>query len=163
MVGGWILTCTVLLAFIFLLKFGNELSRIWFVTWATSGLLFLIAWRLGYGELIRYLNQDGRFNKRGILVGGGNNAAHVISLIENSQEGGINLIGIFDDRANNRAPAEVKNLRKLGKIEDLVSYVRSNPVDTLIVTLPTTAETRLAQIMERFFVLPLKIILIAAR
>ncbi|MDP8995936.1 MAG: hypothetical protein M3O03_02880, partial [Pseudomonadota bacterium] len=88
MVGGWILTCTVLLAFIFLLKFGNELSRIWFVTWATSGLLFLIAWRLGYGELIRYLNQDGRFNKRGILVGGGNNAAHVISLIENSQEGG---------------------------------------------------------------------------
>ncbi|MDP8998258.1 MAG: undecaprenyl-phosphate glucose phosphotransferase, partial [Pseudomonadota bacterium] len=116
----------------------------------------------GYGELIRYLNQDGRFNKRGILVGGGNNAAHVISLIENSQEGGINLIGIFDDRANNRAPAEVKNLRKLGKIEDLVSYVRSNPVDTLIVTLPTTAETRLAQIVDRLWVLPVNIRLSAA-
>ena len=162
MVGGWILTCTVLLVFTFLFKFGNELSRIWFVTWATSGLLFLIAWRLGYGELIRYLNQDGRFNKRGILVGGGNNAAHVISLIENSHEGGINLLGIFDDRANNRAPAEVKNLRKLGKIDDLISYVRSNPVDTLIVTLPTTAETRLAQIVERLWVLPVNIRLSAA-
>ena len=162
MVGGWIVTCTMLLAFIFLLKYGDELSRIWFVTWATSGPFFFIAWRLGYGELIRHLNQDGRFNKRGVLVGGGDNAAHVISLIENSHEGGINLIGIFDDRANNRAPAEVKNLRKLGRIDDLVGYVRSNPVDTLILTLPTTAETRLAQIVDRLWVLPVNIRLSAA-
>ena len=162
MVGGWIVTCTLLLVFIFLFKFGDQLSRIWFVTWATSGLFFFIAWRLGYGELIRHLNQDGRFNKRGILVGGGNNAAHVINLIENSLESGINLIGIFDDRADNRAPAEVRNLRKLGKINDLISYVRSNPVDTLIVTLPTTAETRLAQIVERLWVLPVNIRLSAA-
>lgn len=162
MVGGWTVTFAFLLASIFFLKSGPELSRVWLVSWATSGLLFFIAWRVGYSEFIRHLNQDGHFNKRGVLVGGGGNAAHVISVIENSQESGINLLGIFDDRADNRAPAEVKNLRKLGKIDDLIDYVRSNPVDTLIVTLPTTAETRLAQIVDRLWILPVNIRLSAA-
>ncbi len=162
MVASWITTFAILLASIFLLKAGSELSRIWFVTWATSGLFFFIAWRLGYGEFIRHLNRDGHFNKIGILVGGGSNAAHVINVIENSQEAGISLLGIFDDRADNRAPAEIQNLRKLGKIDDLVDYVRAHPVDTLIVTLPTTAETRLSQIIDRLWILPVNIRLSAA-
>ena len=162
MIASWVTTFVVLLASVFLLKAGSELSRVWLVSWAASGLFFFIAWRMGYGEFIRHLNQDGHFNKRGILVGGGGNAAHVINVIENSQESGITLLGIFDDRADNRAPAEIKNLRKLGKIDDLVDYVRSNPVDTLIVTLPTTAETRLAQIVDRLWILPVNIRLSAA-
>lgn len=162
MITAWVVTFAFLITSIFLLKSGADLSRIWLVTWATSGLLFFISWRLGFGEFIRYMNRDGHFNKLGILVGGGGNAAHVISMIESSQESGINLLGIFDDRADNRAPAEIKKLLKLGKIDDLIDYVRSHPVDTLIVTLPTTAETRLAQIMERLWILPVNIRLSAA-
>ena len=162
MVGAWVVTFAFLITSIFLLKSGADLSRIWLVTWSISGLFFFIAWRLIYGEFIRHLNRDGHFNKRGILVGGGGNAAHVINMIENSQESGITLLGIFDDRADNRAPAEIKNLRKLGKIDDLIDYVRSHPVDTLIVTLPTTAETRLAQIVDRLWILPVNIRLSAA-
>ena len=162
MVGAWVMTFGVLITSIFLFKSGSEFSRIWFLSWATSGLFFFVAWRLGFGEFIRYLNRDGHFNKRGVLVGGGGNAAHVIKMITNSQESGINLIGIFDDRADNRAPAEVQNLRKLGKIDDLIDYVRSNQVDTLILTLPTTAETRLSQIVDRLWILPVNIRLSAA-
>jgi hypothetical protein len=82
---------------------------------------------------------------------------HAISALQHSHDTGITLLGLFDDRQDLRSPGETRGLRKLGNIDDLISYVRNSRVDTLIVTLPTTAEARLMQIVSRLWVLPVDI------
>ncbi|MDE2384216.1 MAG: undecaprenyl-phosphate glucose phosphotransferase [Alphaproteobacteria bacterium] len=154
---AWFVTFGIMAGGIFLFKYGEFISRIWLVSWAITGVFFFISARFLLGGFLRLRNRDGHFNKRAVLVGGGENAARVISVIENSHEAGINLIGVFDDRDDARVPGEVKGLFKLGRIEDLISFVRSTPIDTLIVTLPTTAEQRLLDILDRLWVLPVDI------
>ena len=138
-------------------KLGSDLSRGWFLTWATSGLLFAIAIRFGIAALLRYLNKNGQFNRRAVLVGGGEAANHVISTLQNSQDTGLSLVGTFDDRGDGRSPSGLHGLQKLGNLNDLIDFVRSTRIDTLIITLPVTAEERLLHIMNRLWVLPVDI------
>ena len=56
-----------------------------------------------------------------------------------------------------RVPSVTGGLFKLGSIEDLINFVRSTPVDTLIITLPTYAEERIVQLLDRLWVLPVDI------
>ncbi len=154
---AWIGLFAFLTFGIFLLKTGPQLSRLWLANLAISGLFFFLSWRFFLSAFLRARNTDGHFNKRAVIVGGGESAERVISVIENSPETGINLVGIFDDRDDIRAPNEVKGLYKLGHIGDLVDFVRSTRIDTLIVTLPTYAEERLTQILNKLWVLPVDI------
>ncbi len=157
LVLAWAITFAALTSSIFLLKFGEQISRIWLGSWALSGLFLFLSARFFIGGLLRHSNRDGHFNKRAVLVGGGEAAGRVISVIENSRDSGVNLIGMFDDRDDARAPALVKGLYKLGRIDDLIDFVRATPIDTVIVTLPTHAEDRLVQILNRLWVLPIDV------
>ena len=142
---------------IFLGQLGTSLSRGWYLSWAVSGILFAIAVRFGLAALMRHFNQDGRFNRRAVLVGGGEAAGHVIATLSNSPETGISLVGIFDDRHDQRSPNETRGLHKLGTVNDLIDFVRATRIDTLILTLPVTAEQRLLSIMNRLWILPVEI------
>jgi Undecaprenyl-phosphate glucose phosphotransferase len=157
LVLAWFITFAALTSSIFLLKFGDHFSRLWLGIWALSGFCFFLSVRFIMGGMLRYSNRDGHFNKRAILVGGGEAAGRVISIVESSRDSGVNLIGMFDDRDDERAPPMVKGLYKLGRIDDLIDFVRSTPIDTLIVTLPTSAENRLVHILNRLWILPVDI------
>jgi Undecaprenyl-phosphate glucose phosphotransferase len=142
---------------IFATKLGDDLSRNWFMTWAISGLLFVLGNRFMLAELLRKWNREGQLNRRAVLVGGGAPAEHVIATLDASRDTGITLLGIFDDRGDDRAPLLARGLPKLGSIENLIDFVRSTRVDTLIITLPVTAENRLLHILKRLWVLPVDI------
>ena len=154
---AWVTTFAIVVSSIFLLKSGIEISRVWLTSWAVAGMFLFLSWHFMMGAFLRRLNHDGHFNKSAVLVGGGENAARVISVVENSVESGVNLIGVFDDRDDDRAPSSSGGLFKLGRIDDLVDFVRSTPVDTLIITLPTYAEERIVQLLNRLWVLPVDI------
>lgn len=138
-------------------KMGHELSRAWFISWGVSGLGWLILGRVAIAGVIRHLNARGQLNRRAVIVGGGSDAEQAVAALQHSHDTGITLVGMFDDRNDDRSPGETRGLRKLGNIEDLVSFVRTSRVDTLIVTLPTTAELRLMEIVSRLWVLPVDI------
>jgi Undecaprenyl-phosphate glucose phosphotransferase len=157
LVGIWAAIFGALSGAIFVGQLGIALSRGWFLSWALSGLLFAIAVRFALAALMRHFNQDGRFNRRAVLVGGGDAADHVIATLNNSPETGLSLVGIFDDRHDQRSPNETRGLHKLGTVNDLIEFVRATRIDTLILTLPVTAEQRLLTIMNRLWVLPVDI------
>jgi Undecaprenyl-phosphate glucose phosphotransferase len=136
---------------------GASVSRSWFIVWAASGLCFFIAGRFAVAAILRQLNRHGQFNKRAVLVGGGADAEHVISTINKSSDAGITLLGIFDDRRDDRSPDVTLGLKKLGTIPDLIEFVRATRIDTLILTLPCTAEDRLTAILKCLWVLPVDI------
>ncbi len=156
-VGGWMLVFAAITAVVFLTKAGNDYSRIWLILWATIGLFFIVSERFFAAAILRHLNKQGQLNRRAVLVGGGDPAASVIGALEASHDTGISLLGIFDDRDDARAPSDTAGLRKLGTVDDLIEFVRNTRIDTIILTLPTTAEARLLSILNRLWVLPVDI------
>ena len=156
-VAAWTLLFGALAVFILLAKAGEQVSRVWFFTWASSGLFFYLAGRFATASILRHLNKNGQFNRRAVLVGGGVAADGVIATLENSSDTGVSLIGIFDDRNDDRSPDETRGLAKLGTVSDLIDFVRSTRIDTLIITFPVTAEARLMTILHQLWILPVDI------
>ncbi len=138
-------------------QMGTSLSRGWFLLWGISGLGWLLLVRIAIATVLRHYNAQGQLNRRAVIVGGGHDAEQAISALQHSHDTGITLLGMFDDRHDERSPNETRGLHKLGSIDDLIAFVRNTRVDTLIVTLPTTAESRLMQIVSRLWVLPVDI------
>jgi Undecaprenyl-phosphate glucose phosphotransferase len=155
--ASWMMLFAGIAVTIFATKVGAQLSRNWLITWAFSGLLFVFCGRFVLAGILRRLNRNGQLNRRAILVGGGAPAEHVAATLEASRDTGITLLGVFDDRGDDRAPLSVRGLPKLGSVDDLIDFVRSTRVDTLIITLPVTAENRLLHILKRLWVLPVDI------
>ncbi len=153
----WALMFAGIAVTIFATKLGADLSRNWFITWAFSGLVFVFCARFITADVIRRWNRNGQLNRRAVLVGGGAPAEHVVATLEASRDTGITLLGVFDDRGDDRAPHTARGLPKLGSVEDLIDFVRSTRIDTLIITLPVTAENRLLHILKRLWVLPVDI------
>ncbi len=154
---SWALLFSVLVFTIFLFKQGNGISRGWLLTWAVAGFAFFLTYRFFIAAMLRRFNQHGRFNRRAVIVGGGEAAAKVIANLQAHHDTGISLVGYFDDRDDNRSLAEAHGVYKLGGIDDLIDFSRSTRIDSIIITLPVTAEDRLLQILNRLWVLPVDI------
>ncbi len=73
----------------------------------------------------------------------------------------LEILGIFDDRADERSPAVVGGFRKLGTVDDLIEFSRRTRVDLIIFALPITAEQRILQMLRKLWVLPIDIRLAA--
>jgi Undecaprenyl-phosphate glucose phosphotransferase len=108
------------------------------------------------------LAHAGGLKQRIAIVGGGKAAEDAINLIELSPNLDCEVVGLFDDRFDNRSPESIRKHRKLGKIADLADFARGNRVDLVIVAIPMTAEQRLLQILKRLWVLPVDIRISAA-
>jgi Undecaprenyl-phosphate glucose phosphotransferase len=157
LVACWTTVFGLVLSAVFLLKLSDLVSRLWLVGFGLVALFFVIFGRFLFARAMRKFNTKGQLNKRAVLVGDGEPASRVISVLEKSSDSGITLIGIFDDRGTERVGDVSHGLARLGTIDDLIDFVRSTRIDTLIVTLPIPAEERLLQILNRLWVLPVDI------
>jgi Undecaprenyl-phosphate glucose phosphotransferase len=161
-VACWVSVFVMLVAILFLTKAGDVFSRVWLAGWFSTGLFFAIATRVSAGAALRYFNKQGQFNRNAVIVGSGETAAAAISALGGSQYSFVNLVGFFDDRSDDRSGLEVNGLRKLGNINALIDLARRARIDLIIVTLPHTAETRLLEILDRLWVLPVDVRVSAA-
>jgi Undecaprenyl-phosphate glucose phosphotransferase len=155
--ASWIGAFATTAVFVFLSKIGDTYSRIWITNWFVAGFFFVFATRFFIAAVIRRLNRNKQFNRRTLLVGGGADAAEVIATLDDSPDAGVSVVGIFDDRDDIRAPNTSNSVVKLGNIDEIGEFVRKAKVDTIIVTLPVTAELRLLQILNKLWVLPVDI------
>ncbi len=157
MLVAWSLLFVLLVLGLFFLKSTGSISRVWLVTWATAGYTIFLCYRFFVAALLRRFNQNGQFNKRAVIVGGGEAASRVIANLQSHNDTGISLVGYFDDRDDARSLAEAHGVLKLGSIDDLIDFSRATRIDSIIITLPVTAEDRLLQILNRLWVLPVDI------
>ncbi len=154
---AWTLIFAAIAVAVFMTKAGHSYSRVWLGTWYLTGLLALAAGRMVAAALVRRWNRNGRLDRRAVLVGGGEAAAKLISALKNSSNADVSVVGIFDDRDDQRSPPVENGLPKLGNIGELVDFVRRARIDMLIVVLPLSAEARLLQVLKRLWVLPVDI------
>lgn len=159
--ASWSLVFVVVLAGVFFLKLEGVFSRVWLLSWYASGLALLCCERFALAFIVRALTQQGKLDRRTVIVGGGELADPVLRQLAAQDDGDLRILGLFDDRADVRSPDVVAGYPKLGTVDDLVEFARHTRLDLVIFTLPISAETRLLQMLRKLWVLPIDIRLAA--
>ena len=159
--SAWSVVFLIVIGASFFAKAGDLFSRVWLGTFYLTGLAALVLSRRFVFLLVRKWTQEGRLNRRTVIVGGGDPGAHVIDELRRQKDTGVDIIGLFDDRGEDRSSADCAGERKLGTVDDLVEFGRRTRVDLVVFSLPISAESRILQMLKKLWVLPVDIRLAA--
>jgi Undecaprenyl-phosphate glucose phosphotransferase len=155
--AAWAIVVTVLAVGIFFFKAADLFSRLWLASWFIGGAALLIAYRLALRAVVMRWTEQGRLRRRTAIVGGGKDAEVLIGQVRSGASNDITLLGLFDDRIDDRSPEQVAGLPKLGKVADLIEFARRTPVDLVVVSMPLSAEKRVLDMLTQLWVLPVDI------
>jgi Undecaprenyl-phosphate glucose phosphotransferase len=134
-----------------------QLSPKWLMFWIGCVTTYFAVSRLSAQIWAYPAERAGKFRTRVAIVGGGKTAEQALSLLEQSPDEDIEVVGLFDDRLDKRSPESIRKHQKVGNISDLAPFARNNSIDLIIVAIPLSAETRLLQILKRLWELPVDI------
>lgn len=154
LIGALLLVFALTMSAIFMLKLGDNYSRLWLTSFFAGTVASTIAGRLALVLYVRRLVQAGRLDRRTAIVGGGDAAEAFLSALAQEPHHGISICGVFDDRDDVRSPPLVAGYPKLGNVDALVSFARHSKVDLIVFTLPVTAEARILDMLRKLCVLP---------
>jgi Undecaprenyl-phosphate glucose phosphotransferase len=159
--SAWSVVFLIAIGVSFFAKAGEMYSRVWLGTFYIGGLGTLIIVRRLLFLLVRNWTREGRLTRRTVIVGGGEPGASVIEELRLQKDSGVEIIGLFDDRGDERSGTEVAGKRKLGTVDNLLEFARRTRVDLVIFSLPISAEGRILQMLKKLWVLPVDIRLAA--
>ena len=141
----------------FFAKAGDQFSRVWLGSFYVVGLMTLLAFRKGLFVLVRRWTREGRLTRRTAIVGGGPLGEALACALAAQRDSDVRVVGLFDDRGDDRSPRAVAGLRKLGTVDDLVEFARRTRIDLVIFSLPISAEGQILQMLKQLWVLPVDI------
>ena len=127
------------------------------LTWIVLAGLLMVAFRFALARVLDALTDAGRLVRRTVIVGGGPDAEALISALEVDNLKELSILGVFDDRLDERSADSVKGFPKLGNFDQLPQFCRGKSVDLIVVTVPLAAEQRLLQILSVPLTLPVDI------
>jgi Undecaprenyl-phosphate glucose phosphotransferase len=159
--GGWSFVFLVMFAAIFFLKLDGVVSRVWIASWFLGGLAALAIERAVLSRIALSMVRAGRLDRRTVVVGGGEFGSELLRELAAARNSEIQMLGVFDDRGDDRSPETVEGFPKLGNVDDLVDFARQTRIDLVIFALPITAEQRILEMLRKLWVLPIDIRLAA--
>jgi hypothetical protein len=127
--SAWSVVFMIVIGASFFAKAGEMFSRVWLGAFYVCGLTALVISRNMLFFLVRKWTREGRLTRRTVIVGGGDPGARVIEELRRQKDSGVEIIGLFDDRGDDRAGVECAGERKLGTVDDLVEFGRRTRVD----------------------------------
>jgi Undecaprenyl-phosphate glucose phosphotransferase len=157
MISSWAFVFLLFIGASFFAKLGGEISRLWLSAFFFIGLAVLIAERLLLRALVRSWARQGRLDRRTVIVGSDESGEQLVEALKNEYDNDIEVLGVFDDRNDNRALETCAGSPKLGKVDDIVEFARRTRVDLVLFALPISAETRILEMLKKLWVLPLDI------
>jgi Undecaprenyl-phosphate glucose phosphotransferase len=157
MISSWAVVFLLFTGASFLAKLGGEVSRVWLSAFFFVGLAALIAQRLFLRAMVRNWARAGRLDRRTIVVGSDQNGEKLVEALKQQEDSDIHILGVFDDRNDNRALDSCGGSPKLGKVDDIIEFARRTRVDLVLFALPISAETRILEMLKKLWVLPVDI------
>ena len=157
MISSWAFVFLLFIGASFLVKLGNEISRLWLTGFFFVGLAALVTERLILRSLVRDWARQGRLDRRTIVVGADQNGETLVKALKGQEDSDICMLGVFDDRNDDRAMDTCGGSPKLGKVDDIVEFARRTRVDLVLFALPISAETRILEMLKKLWVLPVDI------
>jgi len=159
--SAWSIVFLVVIGVTFFAKIGDQFSRVWLGSFYVAGLLTLIAFRRGLFLLVRRWTRQGRLDRRTAIVGADANGEALINSLSVQRDSDVRVVGVFDDRGDERSPTVLAGQQKLGTVDVLVEFARRSRIDLVIFSLPISAESRILQMLKKLWVLPVDIRLAA--
>jgi Undecaprenyl-phosphate glucose phosphotransferase len=158
---AWTIVFLIAMGIAFFAKFEGMFSRVWLAGTYMVGFVALIGLRLVLVGVVRHWTSAGRLDRRAVVVGGGDAGETLIEAIKAQKDSDVHVVGVFDDRGDERSPTTLAGRTKLGTVDDLVEFARRTRVDLVIFSLPISAEVRILQMLKKLWVLPVDIRLAA--
>ncbi len=159
--SAWSVVFLIVIGVSFFAKAAEMFSRVWLGSFYVFGLMALMSSRRLLFLLVRKWTREGRLTRRTVIVGGGIAGEQVIGELQQQKDSGVKIIGLFDDRGDERSGMDCAGERKLGVVDDLVEFGRRTRVDLVIFSLPISAEDRILHMLKKLWVLPVDIRLAA--
>ena len=106
----------------------------WVAVWAGKGVVQRISAR-----------PDSR--RRAVVVGGGLLGVKVARALTESEDYGVDFVGYFDDRIDDRLHVDASASR-LGGLKSVAAYVREHGVREVYITLPLGSQPRIVELLE---------------
>ena len=155
--SAWSVVFLLAIAVSFFAKAGDQFSRVWLGSYYVVGLIVLLVFRRALFLLVRHWTREGRLDRRTVVVGAGASGEALISAMSGQRDSDVHIVGVFDDRGDERSSPMCEGVPKLGTVEDLVEFARQTRVDLVIFSLPIAAESRILQMLKKLWVLPVDI------
>ena len=157
MISSWSFVFLLFIGASFFAKVGGEVSRVWLAAYFIVGLIGFLIQRASLRALMRSWAHGGRLDRRTIIVGSDCSGEELIEALKAHDDTDIDVLGVFDDRNDNRALETCAGAAKLGKVDDIVEFARRTRVDLVLFALPISAETRILEMLKKLWVLPVDI------
>jgi Undecaprenyl-phosphate glucose phosphotransferase len=155
--SAWSVVFLIVIGVSFFAKAGDHFSRVWLGSYYVIGLAALLGFRRALFLMVRGWTKEGRLTRRTAVVGGGEAGEALVSALRSQHDSDVRVLGLFDDRGDDRSPQAINGVRKLGTVDDLVEFARRTRVDLVLFSLPISAEGRILQMLKKLWVLPVDI------
>jgi Undecaprenyl-phosphate glucose phosphotransferase len=116
--------------------------------WITTTLAFLLIERSIASAAIAQWARRGYLARNVVIVGAGEQGERLIAKLQKSQDMGMAIRGVFDDRGS-RVPDTLGSHKVLGTTDALLNFARCAPIDEVIITLPLSADQRVKELIEK--------------
>jgi Undecaprenyl-phosphate glucose phosphotransferase len=112
-------------------------SRRWVMGWGGGIFLALLAERLVAAMAIGWITRCALLCRHVAVVGATKDGETLVRrLIDPSLAGQYQVIGVFDDRSENRRLSDLAGFPIMGRVSDLVAYAQKDRVDVVAIALP---------------------------
>ena len=102
---------------------------------------------LGYGLLNRW-QAAGHLSTSVAVFGADAIGQRLVKVVREDYADSVEIVGIFDDRAR-RTPSHVQGIPVEGGLDALIEFVKSTPIDKVLIALPMSAEGRILQLLTK--------------
>lgn len=145
----WVSVCiaAIFVLMLFVLELQNEETmHLWMIAvdWLLLALC-LFGSRMTTRALIYRFRQWGAGNRRVVFVGAGHNLRHLYENLTGHHAAGFRIKGYFDDSQQNQF---TDVLPKLGDVQDLIPYLKKQPVDVIFCNLTSRHDKEILEIMN---------------
>ena len=118
------------------------------LTWAlATPVVQVLAVAIG-ARIVRWQLAQPQSRRSAIVVGGGALGVKVARALGDGEASGVQFIGYFDDRTDNRLHEEAA-LRRLGGLREVAEYITTHAVREVFITLPLGSQPRIVELLEQ--------------
>ncbi len=153
---AWMLVLALLIVAAFVAKSSTQFSRGWVILWFGLGCVGLLWVRVTLRVLLARWGELGRLTKTIAIVGTNAVAERLIEHLRRMPSDEIELIGVYDDAADDQQGA-IGDVPYRGSVDALLADARNMRVDQVVVALPWSDETEIISILKKLWTLPVDI------
>jgi putative colanic acid biosynthesis UDP-glucose lipid carrier transferase len=145
----WTGTLVGVVTLIYLTRASGQVHRLSLALWSLTVPAMLVAWRWTVQKGLGVVRARGFNSRIAAIVGAEEHGYEIARTIRATPSLGLELLGLFDDRATDRRnggsdPAEPVR----GNLDELIRFARAGEVDRLYIALPLRAEKRIKELAE---------------